>query len=95
MGEEEAEKRADFWLKISGITFGLWSLAIPVGVYIVKDSVNDVVQAQKVFNSQFSEYVLGMERRVTLIEERQSVVITKLRMIEEDHRAAFGNGSKK
>ena len=76
--EEQSQNRSDFWMKVAGITFGLWSLAIPFGVVLVRDAIREVVASQEKFQYQFNNYVLTMERRVTLIEERQVNVIKRL-----------------
>ena len=77
MDETEAHQaaaRTDFWMKVAGVSFGLWSVALG---YAVK-SLND-------FQTQFSAYVLATERRVTLLEERQMLVLRKLDRIESQH----------
>lgn len=77
--EEELRQqgsRTEFWMKIAGISFGLWSVAIG---YAIK-SVGD-------FQSQFSNYVLVTERRVTLLEERQMAVLKALEKVDRDHDA--------
>ena len=84
MEDDVSEKRSDFWMKVAGVSFALWSLAIPIGVLFIKDSVNSVVIQQRDFNERFNNYIFSMERRVTLLEERQTLVIKKLADIDED-----------
>ena len=80
-------------MKVAGVSFALWSLAIPIGVLFIKDSVNSVVSQQRDFNERFNNYIFSMERRVTLLEERQTLVIKKLAdMDEEGHFGKPKNG---
>jgi Tfp pilus assembly protein PilN len=65
--EIENSKMSDFWMKIAGLSFTLWSVAVG---YAIK-SLND-------FEHQFGNYVLVTERRVTLLEERQTVLLQKI-----------------
>jgi hypothetical protein len=69
--EKQAASRTDFWMKVAGISFGLWSFAIGFAI----KSIND-------FQQQFSAYVLVTERRVTLLEERQAIVLKRIERIE-------------
>lgn len=80
--EEDAKRlegRTDFWMKVAGVSFGLWSFAIGYAINSIKD-----------FQQQFSAYVLVTERRVTLLEERQQLVLRELAKIESLH----SNGTK-
>lgn len=81
----QAEQRTDFWMKVAAITFGLWSIAIPIGVAMMRTSIQEVVSSQERFQQQFTNYVLTMERRVTLLEERQTIVMKKLERIDDLH----------
>jgi ABC-type lipoprotein release transport system permease subunit len=71
---QAAEKRSDFWLKVAGISFGLWSIAIGYAVSSIAG-----------FEKEFSNYVLVMERRVTLLEERQQIVLRRMERIDMQH----------
>ena len=87
---KEALSRAEFWQKVAAISFGLWSLMIPFGIWMLSNVFeravkNTIEQASELvlFNRRFEAYVLQAERRLTLIEERQGRVIHSLEMIEE------------
>lgn len=71
--QEEPLSRADFWQKVAAFTFGLWAIMLPVAAGLVIASVTR-------FADRFDAYVLAMERRVTLLEERQARV---LKILEE------------
>jgi len=79
---KQAEARTTLWVKIAGAAFGLWSLMIPVGVAMLNSSVETVVASNEKFNVEFKQYVLSMERRVTIIEERQGAVINALKGLD-------------
>jgi len=81
--------KAEFWMRIAGASFGLWSLMIPLGIWMLgntfekasRTSIENAVEFN-VFNKRFEAYVLGMERRITIIEERQNRVIATLESID-------------
>lgn len=88
--EKEALSRAEFWQRIAAFSFGLWSLMIPFGIWMLgnvfeRAARTTLEQASELvlFNRRFEVYVLQVERRLTLIEERQGRVIHSLEMIEE------------
>ena len=89
---ESAQKsRVEFWMKVAGVAFGLWAVMIPLGVLMLTSSVDKVVHAQATFTQEFRDYVLAMERRVTLLEERQAVVLKTL----QDYKAKFETHQEK
>jgi hypothetical protein len=71
---DEQQKSETNWSKIAAWVFGCWALMIPIGVSMVRVSVNELVANQAQFQAAFNAYVLNMERRVTLIEERLQVL---------------------
>lgn len=79
-----AERRTALWMKIAGAAFAMWSVMIPIGVSMLNDSVNTVVAANEKFNLEFKQYVISMERRVTILEERQGAVIQMLQLSQKD-----------
>jgi hypothetical protein len=89
--------RTDLWLKIAGVTFGLWSLAVPVGVALVRSSVADIASSQLTLANKLQDYVLANERRITTLENRQSEVradIVELKQMMESERMARILGSR-
>jgi len=80
---EKSKLRADFWVKVAAGAFGLWSLMIPIGVAMLQSSVNRVVDANESFVTEFRLYMLNMEKRVTLLEERQN---TSIRMLRDNQK---------
>ena len=91
--EKDALSRAEFWQRVAAFSFGLWSLMIPLGIWMIGNTFeramrSSVDQASELvaFNRRFEAYVLNMERRIVLIEERQSrVLITLEAMVIEAH----------
>ena len=71
MEKEIDGNRYIFWMKVAAVAFGLWSLMIPIGITLLQKSVDKVVEANEHFLTNFNQYVLSMERRTTLLEERQ------------------------
>lgn len=69
MSDEIHEKRSDFWMKIAGLSFGLWSVVVGMAV----QSVNS-------FQREFGAYVLITERRITLLEERSQALAKALEL---------------
>lgn len=74
--------KAEFWQKVAGFAFAAWAMAIPVGVSMVRSSVDDVLAAQAQQSKDFQVYVLTTEKRVTLVEERQAKVLQVLQAHE-------------
>jgi hypothetical protein len=69
----------EYWLQIAGAVFGLWSFMLPLGIWMMKKVFDNIVSAidknagiTNAFQEEFKEYVLAMERRITIVEERQS-----------------------
>ena len=100
--ETEALSKAEFWQRIAAFSFGLWSLMIPVGIWMIGNTFeramkSSVEQASEliVFNRRFEAYVLQMERRLVIVEERQSRLISSLSSIEEDIHAGLKINGKK
>jgi hypothetical protein len=89
--DAEEKSRVEFWMKVAGVAFGLWAVMIPLGVLMLTSSVDKVISTQTSFTVEFREYVLAMERRVTLLEERQSQVIKIL----QDYKAKFETHQEK
>jgi hypothetical protein len=71
---DEQQKAETNWSKIAAWVFGMWALMIPIGVSMVRVSVNELAAAQTQFQISFNSYVLNMERRMTLMEERLQVL---------------------
>jgi uncharacterized membrane protein YeiB len=67
--------RVEFWQRAAALAFGLWAIMIPVGVGMIRNVVAELVEHDRQQADQMSAYVLAMERRVTLIEERQQRVL--------------------
>jgi hypothetical protein len=90
--EKEPLSRSEFWMRVAGASFGLWSLMIPLGVWMLNNTFDRVAHQQidatgelVQFNRRFEAYVLNMERRVTIIEERQGRVLKELEEIDRLH----------
>ena len=104
---DEKLGRAEFWQRVAAVSFGLWSLMIPLGVWILSNSFSAAMRANSdqaadsaVFRKNFEVYVLNMEKRMTIVEERQAVVIRSLndfdaRIDSLDGRHDLGNGRAK
>jgi hypothetical protein len=63
----------DFWYKVAAWTFGLWALAVPIGVALIRSAVTASMVIQEKFISDFHAYVLTVERRMTRLEERMKI----------------------
>lgn len=89
---EKDERRTERWLKIASLVFGVWAAMVPIGALTVSRSVEKIIEQQDKFQIEFRTYVLAMERRVTIIEERQAGVLKKLDSIQDDHGTLMQNG---
>ena len=74
----EPLSKTEFWMRIAGWSFALWALMIPVGILMVRGAFDSATKANidvaveiSSFSRRFDAYALNMERRVTIIEERQ------------------------
>jgi hypothetical protein len=79
--------RVEFWQRVAGVAFGLWALMIPIGIGMVRSAVGELIQHDKDQAERLNNYVLAMERRVTLIEERQQRVLMTL----SEHQAILND----
>lgn len=84
-------------MRIAGVSFTAWAFVVAIVGWVVQSSVAEAVKENKESRAAFVEYVRAMERRVTIIEERQSVVIQALRGYELrlDQLEGRGNGFRK
>lgn len=82
--QSEDSTRITRWLRVASLIFGAWAAAVPISAVIFNKGVDRVVTQQEQFRLDFERYVLSMERRVTIIEERQSGVLRKLEV--QDNR---------
>jgi hypothetical protein len=64
------ESDGSFWYKIAAWAFGLWAVMIPLGVSMIRSAISASATTQDKFLADFHAYVLQMERRVTILEER-------------------------
>jgi len=83
--EKEPLSRAEFWQRVAGVSFGVWSLMIPLGVWMLTSTFErtsvisrDAAVEFSVFVRRFDAYVLLTERRMTIVEERQARVLKTL-----------------
>lgn len=79
--EEQMLSKSEFWQKAAAFTFGLWAIMLPIAAGLVISSVGR-------FTDRFDAYVLAMEKRVTLLEERQARV---LQILEQHNRRLDGH----
>lgn len=88
MDEEQANFRRQegFWLKAATWTFGLWALMLPITGKLVIDSIKEVADEQKAMTKEFILYREMNERRIAILEERQSVVIRRLDYVDSHHQ---------
>ena len=100
MGENDdasALGKTEFWMRAASVSFSLWAIVVAVVGWVVQSSVADAVRENKEARNAFTEYVRLMERRVTIIEERQSAVLHSIRDMDSrlDTLEGRGNGFRK
>jgi len=76
-GNGEPLSRAEFWMRIASVCFGLWALMIPLGIAILRNTLNEASVASQAVANELTVYKLLTERRITLLEERQQAVLLK------------------
>ena len=98
--------RSEFWQRVAAVSFGLWSLMIPLGVWILSTTFDRALRQSAeqsadaaMFRKNFENYVLNMEKRMTIVEERQNGVLRALndfdsRIDRLDGKHDLGNGHK-
>ena len=89
--EREPLSRSEFWMRVAGASFGLWALMIPLGIAMLSSTFERAAKANVeaaseiiAFNRRFEAYVLNMERRFTIVEERQAYVLKRLSDMDDD-----------
>ena len=70
-----ANGRLLFWQRAAAWAFGIWAAMMPVTAVLVVNSMNTLAREQKIASEQMILYRESMERRVTLFEERQAVMM--------------------
>jgi len=83
---DDDEQRSQFWMRVAGIGFAVWSLMLPIAALMVQSSLSDLAKSNTAMASRLENYILGMEARVTRIEERQSVVMRSIEQLQRDPR---------
>ena len=92
-----ALSKTEFWMRVAGASFGLWALMIPVGILMIRGAFDSATKANTdaaveiaSFSRRFDAYALNMERRMTIVEERQLQYMQHLVDREQN-----GNGKMK
>ena len=99
--DSPALSKTEFWQRAAAVAFGLWALMLPLGVALVRDSVAELVKHDRDQADRLNNYILAMERRVSLIEgDRQHVIDILIDLREHDKKVdalmdRAGNGSRK
>ena len=75
---EPVVSQREAWAKVAAAAFGLWALMVPLAASWVRDAVVKATEESAMFRRDFAEYMRLSERRFTIIEERQTVVIKTL-----------------
>jgi len=75
---EPVVSQREFWNKAAAAAFGLWALMVPLAASWVRDAVVKATEESAMFRRDFSEYMRLSERRFTIIEERQNLVLKTL-----------------
>jgi hypothetical protein len=97
---EVSLKRSEFWMRAAAVSFGLWALLIPIGISMLRESATAIASQQREFLSRFDTYVLQVERRMIVLEERQSrnleaVSKHEMRLDSLERDSPFGKASRK
>ncbi|MEE4238230.1 MAG: hypothetical protein V2I51_16025 [Anderseniella sp.] len=87
----EEERRTHFWQALAAISFGLWSLMVPISAKWVVSSLSDMAEAQKFATMETARRNEMMEGRMVRIEERQQFVLEELRRMKAEHEV-LGHG---
>jgi hypothetical protein len=92
--DDHALGKTEFWMRVAGVSFTLWAGVVAIVGWVVQSSVQDAVRENKEARNAFTEYVRLMERRVTIVEERQSAALHSIRDMDTrlDTLEGRGNG---
>ena len=75
---EPVVSQREFWNKAAAVAFGLWALMVPLAASWIRDAVMKAAEENMQFRREFAEYSRLIERRITIVEERQTVVMKTL-----------------
>jgi hypothetical protein len=81
--EQRQLSKREFWYRIAGVSFALWSILLSLVAWIIGNATFSFIEEQKRQGNVFQEYVKNMEHRVTIIEERQNIVLQNLQFNRE------------
>jgi len=80
---DEAVARTDFWMKVAGVTFGLWAMAIPLAAMWLRDAIHESAIAHATLAREFRDHLLANSTALALIQERQNVLLLRLQRLDE------------
>ncbi len=76
----------NFWPKIAGGAFALWAASIPIGVSMLRDSLDKLAVEQASTRKEYAASALDFERRLTMLEVRHEMI--DKRIISEQQKSA-------
>ena len=62
-----------FWPKLAGGAFALWAASIPIGVSMLRDSLDKLAEEQALVRKEYAATALNFERRITALEARHEI----------------------
>jgi len=74
--------KVDFWMKAAAVSFALWSLMIPVGISMLRDSFYDSHASVTKLAEKLNTDIVTTQSRLATLEARQATVLARLELIE-------------
>jgi len=80
--KEGSLSRSEFWMRVAGGAFALWSFMIPIGVIMIRSSIDSLARPGEIALKQVDELKTAMTAmtlanatKSAVIEDRQNRVI--------------------
>lgn len=67
--------KADFWYLVAAAVFGLWAIAIPIGIRMWLNASERLMRKLDELATQFQRYSVDMEARMKTVEVNQHHVL--------------------
>lgn len=75
--------RENFWIKIAGYAFALWSIMLPISAGMIVRSLERESAARMELDASFVKYREETLKAIITISERQSIVLQRLDKIDK------------
>jgi len=74
----EPLSKSEFWSRVAAFAFATWAVMIPIGIAMIRESLNNIAAVDKAQDSDQAAYKLTIERRLTTLEINQQRVLATI-----------------